>query len=220
MEPIISDEDLRSRLRFRDMVRERTLSLYEQLLGLDFRERVLSTLEKNGKFVWYDMCCGNFEAGIGLKDLFYCDGRKDILPKITAVGIDIDTRVKGDEVLDYGVIRRMGNVVEAVLPPDVDLITCLRGLRYVEEYLGKACQAVEHWYNSMPVGATLAFDYNPEIFFEVRGDGPILINDAPLLEVLKLQLGESVEFGKFKSLVEAAFTVKIHKCEDKKLKLH
>ena len=52
MEPIISDEDLRSRLRFRDMVRERTLSLYEQLLGLDFRERVLSTLEKNGKFVW------------------------------------------------------------------------------------------------------------------------------------------------------------------------
>lgn len=65
MDPRPSDdmESLSKKLEAADMRRYRDLESYKQLLGVDIRELAIKSVNEKGKFVWYDMCCGDFEAG-------------------------------------------------------------------------------------------------------------------------------------------------------------
>ncbi|MFA6460933.1 MAG: hypothetical protein WCV90_01590 [Candidatus Woesearchaeota archaeon] len=216
----MDDEELRKILHNREMIRERTLSSYEELLGIDITAMAEERVRNQGKFVWYDLCCGCFDAGANLKYRLDSRGQGDLNSGIVIVGIDADTYSEQDEVKGYKTILRRGNVVNYPFPLDVDLITCLRGLRYVEQYLGQGTQAVQHWYNSVPVGAVIAFDYNGDnSFLAERGDIYIKVQGVPLWQALQNQLGDAVKTSKNSNLKESAFAVTITKRDPRELRL-
>lgn len=182
----LSDEQLTEMLKYIDMRRYRDLEAYKDLLGIDIREMAVDAVKDHGKFVWFDMCCGDFQAG---QDLIYSLTQDsygpDFAKKITARGIDIDTQVPGD-YRTFGAVITRGNAVRYPLPTDVELVTCLQGLKYIQKYQRKGLEAIEHWYNQLPVKGRLAFDY------------PFEYLPKPPIEYLQKQLGTNMTF-KFNS---------------------
>ncbi len=201
-----SDDELSFQLTARTMIRNRSLESYEALLGLDITEMAEERVREKGRFIWYDLCCGSFEAGIDLKLK-----KHNIANKMEVVGVDLSG---DDKQRAYGVVIKRGNVVDYPLPPHTDLVTCLRGLRYVAEYLGQeqAAQAVEHWYRLIPGGSVIAFDTTERsVVGDDRGDLPIFTGGVLLSDSLKARLGDAIKTGNYQYCGETAFTVKMFK---------
>lgn len=208
--------DLQSRLASMRMVRERTFQEYQELLGLDIAGMAVERVQQNGRFTWYDLCCGEFNAGPGLLEHLFWSGHKEYVPSMSVVGIEAATPF--EEQKRRGVLIRKGNAAGYLLPPNVDLVTCLRGVQYIEQFLGQGAQAVQQWYNAMPVGSLLAFDCNPES--DLNDGHPILVQGEHLWKVLEERLGNAVKTGRFfSSIWDGAFTVKIRKQGEEALQL-
>ena len=157
-QPNITDEELSQKLLWMDMKRERGLEEYERELGLNITQLAKEKIRTNGKFLWYDLCCGVFAAGVDLKYKLVQNGENDIASRIYARGIDICTTFPEDHALSGNIVISRGNVADYPIPRDVDLVTCFQGLRYVEEHTGRGAEALRHWYNSIREGAILTFD--------------------------------------------------------------
>ena len=220
----------------RDMIRDRALMSYAELLGFDLVGMADEKVRSKGSFVWYDMCSGNFLAGSSLGEYFYAEGAKEgggaeggeeMLAKLTAVGVDLVTTYgDSDRVIGYDAVIKNGNVVDFPIPPNVDLITCLRGLWLLNEYLGESAvlEAVEHWYNSMPVGGTLAFGYS----LSGHTLSPITIDGVSLPQLLRrsgadfrMHTGRysTPEMGIYSSFDDEILSARIHKQTDERLVL-
>ena len=169
------------RLSRADMIRSRDLEAYQALLGIDIKQMAIDSVNEKGKFVWYDMGCGDFQAGISLTYGLYQDARygKKVADRVIARGIDLDTDIPGD-YKTFGAIITRGNAVDFPIPSDLDLLTGLQALRWIEKFQHQGLEAIEHWYNSAPVHTRLAFDYPTD-----------LLPQQPL-QYLKSTLGSSI----------------------------
>ncbi len=186
--------DWRVDLKHRDMIRERSIAAYESMLGFPITKYAEDEVKRKGSFSWVDMCCGNFDAGRGLTYNLYQSGKKEIVKSIEAIGVDVNTFMN-DSRVDIGMHARIekGNVVDYILPQNVDLVTCVRGLRYVEEYLKQGALAVQNWFNQLPCDGILLFDtYNDHPLTE-RGDEPVMAGERELTQALRGRLGDSVQ---------------------------
>lgn len=161
-----NNSDLGKMLGVRGMNRKRSLAEYNRELGLDIQAMAKKRVEENGLFLWYDLCCGYFVARTELLSEVPA-----IAGKIEAVGVDLDIKVEGVE---------FGNAHNFPIREDVDLVTCLQGLNYIETYLHKGAESVQHWYNSMQEGATLSFDV---------ADRHVLVSGKDLFQYLIEELG-------------------------------
>lgn len=142
------------------------------------------SIDSKGFFKWYDMCCGEFNAGKEFISFF----SNKYPGQVEAHGIDIDTPSPDEQIEYSGALRiSRGNAVAFPLPTDIDLITCVNGLYLLDKYLGfsDVCAAIENWYNSLSIGGQL-----------------LLMNESPLRGYrkpfdignrLQQQLGEAVE---------------------------
>lgn len=180
----ISDDELTRRLQSKHMMkRDRDIDEYEKVLALNITTMARQTVAQKGGFIWYDMCCGELNAGYNLKHRLMHNGDEEIAARISIVGVDIDDALDKVRRID-GVTFERGNVVSHPIKPQVDLITCVNSLYCVEEYLYKAEEAVRHWFNSMPIGTTLAFDI-PQ--------GLVRVGLLDFPEYLKQRLGNGVK---------------------------
>jgi len=159
MDVDLSDEELAENMKEREkaMKRDWTLQNYTDYLRADVAGMAIERTTKNGKFVWYDMCCGKFMAAQDLVRALLGVNDLSTISRISARGVDILAE-PGDKEILPGVIISRGNVVNYPIQEGVDLITCHAGLEYVQKYTGKAYDAVAHWYNSLPIGGIIAFD--------------------------------------------------------------
>ena len=103
-----------------------------------------------------------------------------------------------------------GNVADYPLPPDVDLITSYRGLRYVEQYTGLGVEAVEGWYNALPIGGTLAVDLS----------GNERLESDRLQEAIRGRFGvDAVKWVEDYVIGETALTFNVVKTDEQRLVL-
>jgi hypothetical protein len=156
-----NDDELRTALQAKNMIRERDISEYATCLDVPFEDLATETVRKKGSFVWYDMCCGDFLAAETLLYNLYNrteEVRTIVRPNVHAVGIDVDTIFADDYKKSRNVLIRRANAVTYPLPPDIDLLTSYRGLQYIEQFLGMGLQAIENWYNALSVGSILSVD--------------------------------------------------------------
>lgn len=137
------------------IIKDRDIEDYEGLLGTHIRETAVASILEKGKFTWYDMCCGDFRAAYGTVEHVKQRLGADAVSCLSIAGVDLNSYPKK---ITETVRLVEGNVLSYPLPPDTDLITSLRGLRYVEQYLHAGKDALEHWYNSLPVGGQIIFD--------------------------------------------------------------
>ena len=154
------------------------------------------------------MCCGDFEAG---KYLIYSLTQESVpmavlAKKIQARGIDLVTPIKGD-YLSSGTTISFGDAVSFPIPLDVDLVTCLQGLQHIQRFQKKGSEAIEHWYNDLPMGALLAFDY------------PLDKLPQGGLDKIKKQLGESVTITTRGNFTDRLLVVNIKKLDKRSLSL-
>lgn len=182
-------------IKHRDMIRSRSISEYGTMLGIPISELAEHEVRRKGNFRWVDMCCGDFSAGRDLVYNLFQSGKQDVVKGIEAIGVDVDTFMD-DPV--YKICKNVttynGNVVDYILPEGVDLVTCLRGLRYVEEYLKQGALAVQNWYNQLPKNSLLVFDtYNTQSLFHERGDRRVMACGTALVQELIQNLGSSVQ---------------------------
>jgi hypothetical protein len=134
-----------------DMIRERSIEDYTTTLGYNPTELATAQLAANGSFKWFDMCCGDFNAGINLSH--------NTEGKAESFGIDLDTYPREDRLIARNTIILRGDVIDYPLPDDIDLITCVRGLFYAERLNpGGAAKALTHWYNALPIGSRLTVE--------------------------------------------------------------
>jgi len=153
----MSFEQLTRRMRDANMIRERSVHEYEKDLGIDVVDLAVQGLMRNRKFTWYDMCCGDFNAG---RDVSYAtEGRA------LCVGVDVDTLLDdpSHEIAKNCRIE-LGDVTTYPLPENVDLITCNKGLRYIDQYYGRAVMldTVRNWRDALPAGGRLIAEATDE----------------------------------------------------------
>ncbi|MFH1127697.1 MAG: hypothetical protein ABIG84_06925 [archaeon] len=189
------NNDLEKTLKARGMYRERGLDDYNRQLGLNLVEMARQSVGRRGKFVWYDLCCGNFCA----RDELLVQV-PDIVDRVQAHGVDLDVRKQG---IEYG------DAVSYKLPYQLDVVTCLQGLDYIQTYLRKGAEAVQNWYNQMDEGSILSFDV---AISHVRLSG----KDLPVY--LKEVLGDDVVIFPTPEREKTHTTTKIY-CRDHQLEL-
>lgn len=145
------------------MIRERSLGDYRDDFGIDVETIAVESLAGHGRFVWYDMCCGDFLGG---RDLSVATNGK-----AESVGLDLDTLFADDNIVSRNAVIRRGDVVDYPLPANVDLITCVMGLYYIQRHQKAARQAMEHWYNALPGGSRMIVQLHQEMpqFREITG---------------------------------------------------
>ena len=155
---------------FRGMMRDQTLSAYEDILDINLEHLVKSKICEQKQFTWYDMCCGDFIAG---KDLLVKLERKNknLLSKVLVRGIDVYVDKKNDSEE----IILEGNAVLYPLPLNVDLITCNLGIWYIEQYhaKGKMIEAIEHWHNHLSPNGMIAFDIHDDEAIKYNFTNPL-----------------------------------------------
>ncbi len=137
------------------MTRERGLGAYNDEFGIDVEAIALESLAKHDRFVWYDMCCGDFQGGRGLS--IATNGKAE------SVGVDLDTVFIDDYIVGRNAVIRRGDVIDYPLPENVDLITCVMGLYYIQRHQKAASQAIEHWYNALPIGSRMIVQMHREM---------------------------------------------------------
>ncbi len=163
------DFSLATALRSRGMTRDRGLYEYKKKLGVDIADMAARKVSEKGFFLWYDLCCGYFNAA---EELYSeCNG---IAGLVKTVGVDLD--VRSDNVY-------YGNAVSFPISEDADLVTCLQGLNYIQFFLRCGAETVENWYNQLRDGAMLAF---------TSFAGQIRFAGADIADYLKDRLGDDV----------------------------
>ncbi len=195
-----------------DFIRDRGLQDYSYFLDVHPSIMARNLIERNGTFRWYDMCSGTFQAGQELGSRTSPQNRE----RLEAIGIDLDTPEPGGQSYYDGAVRiERGNVVNHPLPKKADLITCVNGLYLVEKYMGfpAVAKALEHWYEALKVGGTLAV--MRELCLR-GGNRPFSV-----AELLKQQLGDAVEIKEPHPMMGVEFHsyVKIVKPNDLPLQL-
>jgi hypothetical protein len=215
--------DWQKDIKYRDMIRNRSLRDYESMLGFNISSYAISQVLKKGSFRWVDMCCAYFKAGKELTDHLVNIGMGDIARCVEVTGIDVCTLMDAP-IVNLGSNTRIykANVVWYHMPKSVDLITCLRGLRYVEEYQKQGALAVQKWFNRLPADAVLIFDCyekgHQSVHIE-RGDIPIMAGNTELVEALRKRLGDVVVTYRTKTDSFTAFVVKINKEKENTINL-
>ncbi|HSW66009.1 MAG TPA: hypothetical protein VLI54_02630 [Bacillota bacterium] len=137
-----------------DMITWRDCQGYEEVLGHNPLQLALDGLKANDRFVWYDLACGDFEAGTEVWR------RTD--KRATVIGVELDPNRPGERAPNLAL--REGDIIDYPIPTDVDLITCVHGLYYVEKLQpGGTNQALQNWYNAMPNGARLLANISPQM---------------------------------------------------------
>jgi len=153
----ISAEKYSDRMRNGNMILERSTYEYKNELGIDFKELALKSLLENGEFVWYDLCCGDFNAGRDVSG--YTRG----LAK--CVGVDIHTLLESDvQKINKNCWILRGDVVTFPIPQDATLVTCHKGLRYIDKLYGRDVMlgTIHRWMDELPVGARLVAEVTEE----------------------------------------------------------
>lgn len=135
---------LENTLKRKIMNRSRRLYDYNYSFDLDIQKLAREKINEKGVFNWYDICCGNFFARDDL-----LEQEHKFHDKINAIGVDLDVR---REKVIYADARTFK------IPKEADLVTCLWGLGWIQEYTGEGASTIQNWYNSLGEGTILTFD--------------------------------------------------------------
>jgi len=210
---ILQSRNWQKDLKYCEMIKDRGIAAYSGMLGFNIPKYAEKSVKENGSFKWIDMCCGYFDAGRDLTYNLFQNRKNDVISKIETIGVDADTFM-GDSSVRVGMKAKVhrGNAVDYVLPEKVDLVTCLRGLRYIEEYLGQGALAIQNWFNQLPQNGILLFDtYYNNGGPKEHEDNPVIAGNIELTKALVQRLGNSVKTYRTNYRGINSFVVKIKK---------
>lgn len=162
--------ELTRTMQSRVMIRERHADGYKEELGVDIIDIAAQSVRTKGSFTWYDMCCGKFRAAWDVNDATQ--------GQAICVGVDVWTLLD-EPVIEMGKNVRIerDDVTNYPLPPDVDLVTCLKGLRYIEQYQGRdtMLSTVTKWRDALSPGSRLVAEAT-DLSYPYGESPPYLVN--------------------------------------------